>query len=199
MFHLHAHQCPYPRHHPPAHEVDQPTLWVVTLADTCRYDGTCHTISLADALGFSCEGNILLLDEISSSLDAETEKILFDRLFAAYADKTIICVTHRKEVADRCQEQIRADKEKTLQPKLSERLRKEKWEKLEDWCAGGGYTLLHFIPKLHLPPLACRGTFCGFSARTYLYRIFKLKEGCTPTEWREKMTENVAAEDKKQD
>ena len=40
---------------------------------------------------------------------------------------------------------------------------------------------------------------CSFSARTYLYRIFKLKEGCTPTEWREKMTENVAAEDKKQD
>ena len=60
-------------------------------------------------------------------------------------------------------------------------------------------TLLHFIPKLHLPPQACRGTFCGFSARTYLYRIFKLKEGCTPAEWREKMAENVAAEDKKQD
>ena len=60
-------------------------------------------------------------------------------------------------------------------------------------------TLLHLMPKLDLPPLACRGTFCGFSARTYLYRIFKLKEGCTPTEWREKMAENVAAEDKKQD
>ena len=55
MFHIHAHQCPYPRHHPPAHEVGAPTLWVVTLADTCRYDGTCHTISLADALGVSCE------------------------------------------------------------------------------------------------------------------------------------------------
>ena len=40
---------------------------------------------------------------------------------------------------------------------------------------------------------------CGFSARTYLNRIFKLKEGCTPTEWREKMAENVAAEDKMQD
>ncbi|WP_147350916.1 AraC family transcriptional regulator [Segatella copri] len=40
---------------------------------------------------------------------------------------------------------------------------------------------------------------CGFSARTYLYRIFKLKEGCTPAEWREKMAENVAAEGKKQD
>ena len=40
---------------------------------------------------------------------------------------------------------------------------------------------------------------CSFSARTCLYRIFKLKEGCTSTEWREKMTENVAAEYKKQD
>ena len=39
----------------------------------------------------------------------------------------------------------------------------------------------------------------SFSARTYLYRIFKLKEGCTPAEWREKMAENVAAEDKMQD
>ena len=40
---------------------------------------------------------------------------------------------------------------------------------------------------------------CSFSARTYLYRIFKLKEGCTPAKWREEMTENVAAEDKMQD
>ena len=31
---------------------------------------------------------------------------------------------------------------------------------------------------------------CVFSSRTYLYRIFKLKEGCTPTEWREKKAEN---------
>ena len=28
--------------------------------------------------------------------------------------------------------------------------------------------------------------------RTYLYRIFKLKEGCTPAEWREKIAKNVA-------
>lgn len=40
---------------------------------------------------------------------------------------------------------------------------------------------------------------CSFSARSYLYRIFKLKEGCTPAEWRKKMTENVAADDKNQD
>ena len=40
---------------------------------------------------------------------------------------------------------------------------------------------------------------CGFSSRTYLPRIFKLKLGCTPTECWEKMAENVTPEDKKQD
>ena len=40
---------------------------------------------------------------------------------------------------------------------------------------------------------------CGFSARTYLYRIFKLKEGCTPTEWREEQVANAAPDDKNQD
>ena len=30
---------------------------------------------------------------------------------------------------------------------------------------------------------------CGFSSRTYLYRIFKAKEGCTPTEWRVEQAE----------
>ena len=50
--------------------------------------------------------------------------------------------------------------------------------------------------EYHLPPLACRATFRGFSAHTYLYRIFKLKEGCTLIGWWEEMTENVATEDK---
>ena len=40
---------------------------------------------------------------------------------------------------------------------------------------------------------------CGFSSRTYLPRIFKFKEGCTPTEWWEKMAANVASEGKKLD
>lgn len=40
---------------------------------------------------------------------------------------------------------------------------------------------------------------CGFSARTYLYRIFKSKEGCTPTEWREEQVANAAPDDGKQD
>lgn len=40
---------------------------------------------------------------------------------------------------------------------------------------------------------------CGFSARTYLYRIFKSKDGCTPTEWREEQVANAAPDDEKQD
>ena len=40
---------------------------------------------------------------------------------------------------------------------------------------------------------------CGFSACTYLPRIFKLKLGCTPAECWEKMAEKVTPEDKKQD
>ena len=27
---------------------------------------------------------------------------------------------------------------------------------------------------------------CGFSSRSYLYRMFKEKEGCSPTAWKEK-------------
>ena len=40
---------------------------------------------------------------------------------------------------------------------------------------------------------------CSFSARPYLYRIFKLNEDCTPTEWWEEIAEKVTPEDKKQD
>ena len=33
---------------------------------------------------------------------------------------------------------------------------------------------------------------CGFSCRTHLYRIFKTKEGCSPTEWRGSRHTDVA-------
>ena len=33
---------------------------------------------------------------------------------------------------------------------------------------------------------------CGFSCRTHLYRIFKTKEGCSPTEWRGSQHTDVA-------
>ena len=104
------------------------------------------------------------------------------------------------------------DKKESLQPKLSERLRKEKCEKLEDWCTGGGgiqYRIwLPMLRSLDIPQTERSRYFsetdiisaeCSFSSRTYLPRIFKLKDGCTPTECWEKMAEKVALEDKKQD
>lgn len=39
---------------------------------------------------------------------------------------------------------------------------------------------------------------CGFSSRTYLYRIFKSKEGCTPTEWRDEQATSIAQNEKTQ-
>ena len=104
------------------------------------------------------------------------------------------------------------DKEKTLQSKISERLRKEKCEKMEDWCTGGRgipyWIGLPMLRSLDIPKAERSRYFSetdiisaewGFSACTYLYRIFKLNEGCTPTEWWEEMAENVAPENLKQD
>ena len=36
---------------------------------------------------------------------------------------------------------------------------------------------------------------CGFSCRTHLYRIFKKKEGCSPTEWRAFQSTDAAQKD----
>ena len=38
---------------------------------------------------------------------------------------------------------------------------------------------------------------CGFSCRTHLYRIFKTKEGCSPTEWRDFQSTYAAQNDSK--
>lgn len=81
----------------------------------------------------------------------------------------------------------------------------------EDWRAARGGTILNMVILSHsldIPKAERSRNFSetdiisaeySFSVCPYLYRIFKLKEGCTPAEWREKMAENVAAEDKKQD
>lgn len=49
---------------------------------------------IAIARGLLHGGDILLLDEISSSLDALTERELYHRLFIRYSDKTILFITH---------------------------------------------------------------------------------------------------------
>ena len=54
-------------------------------------------------------GSILLLDEISSSLDEQTEHELFSRLFAACREKTMIFITHRPAVGQLCDDVVRLD------------------------------------------------------------------------------------------
>jgi len=57
---------------------------------------------IAIARGLLRPGAILLLDEISASLDEQTEHELFSRLFKDYADRTMIFITHRTEVCHLC-------------------------------------------------------------------------------------------------
>ncbi len=62
---------------------------------------------IAIARGLLRPGSIMLLDEISSSLDEETERELFTRLFAIRPAKTYLLITHRTMVCDLCDDIIR--------------------------------------------------------------------------------------------
>ena len=62
---------------------------------------------IAIARGLLRPGNIMLLDEISASLDEQTEHELYRRLFEAYPQKTMIFITHRTTVCELCNEVIR--------------------------------------------------------------------------------------------
>lgn len=64
---------------------------------------------IAIARGLLRPGGILLLDEPSSSLDIETEKILIQRLKEKAKGKTLILVTHREEIASICTSVLRID------------------------------------------------------------------------------------------
>ena len=61
---------------------------------------------IAISRGLLRPGSILLLDEISSSLDAPTEAELYTRLFKAYPQKTMIFITHREAVTTLCDEKV---------------------------------------------------------------------------------------------
>ena len=62
---------------------------------------------IAVARGLLRPGNILLFDEISSSLDEATESELYRRLFEAFPEKTMIFVTHRMAICEMCDEIVR--------------------------------------------------------------------------------------------
>ncbi len=62
---------------------------------------------IAIARGLLRPGGILLLDEISASLDEATERELYRRLFAMYPGKTMIFITHRPVVCELCDQVIK--------------------------------------------------------------------------------------------
>lgn len=62
---------------------------------------------IAIARGLLRPGPILLLDEISASLDEQTEHLLYTRLFNKYPQKTMIFITHRPSVSELCNDVLR--------------------------------------------------------------------------------------------
>lgn len=61
---------------------------------------------IAIARGLLRPGSILLLDEPTSALDSRTERILLRRLAEATKGKTILLVTHHREVQNACHTSI---------------------------------------------------------------------------------------------
>lgn len=68
-------------------------------------EGQAQRIAIARAL--LRPGSILLLDEFSSALDAETEITLMQRLTASLPDHTMIFITHRDRIIDYCDSVLR--------------------------------------------------------------------------------------------
>lgn len=63
-------------------------------------EGQAQRIAIARAL--LRPGSILLLDEFSSALDAQTETTLMERLTSRLSDHTMIFITHREKIIDYC-------------------------------------------------------------------------------------------------
>ncbi len=70
-------------------------------------EGQAQRIAIARAL--LRPGSILLLDEFSSALDAETETVLMERLTSRLPDHTMIFITHREKIIDYCDSILRME------------------------------------------------------------------------------------------
>ena len=68
-------------------------------------EGQAQRIAIARAL--LRPGSILLLDEFSSALDAETETLLLERLTTRLPSHTMIFITHRDKIIDYCDNVLR--------------------------------------------------------------------------------------------
>lgn len=65
---------------------------------------------IAIARGLLRPGRVLLLDEPTSSLDVETEKLLLERISVRMRDKTLILITHREVIAGLCTSVVRLER-----------------------------------------------------------------------------------------
>lgn len=68
-------------------------------------EGQAQRIAIARSL--LRPGSILLLDEFSSALDAETETLMMERLTSRLPDRTMIFITHRDKIIDYCTSTLR--------------------------------------------------------------------------------------------
>ena len=68
-------------------------------------EGQAQRIAIARAL--LRPGSVLLLDEFSSALDAETETVLMERLTKELPDHTMVFITHREKIIDYCTDTLR--------------------------------------------------------------------------------------------
>lgn len=68
-------------------------------------EGQAQRIAIARAI--LRPGSILLLDEFSSALDADTEITLMERLSSELPDHTMIFITHREKIIDYCDSVLR--------------------------------------------------------------------------------------------
>lgn len=75
-------------------------------------EGQAQRIAIARAL--LRPGSILLLDEFSSALDAQTEIILMERLTSSLPDHTMIFITHRDKIIDYCSSTLRLGSEQSV-------------------------------------------------------------------------------------
>jgi ABC-type multidrug transport system fused ATPase/permease subunit len=62
--------------------------------------GEKQRLALARGLYFSASKSILLLDEVTSSVDAVNERRIMTRIFSEFREKTIICTVHRLHLLD---------------------------------------------------------------------------------------------------
>lgn len=84
-------------------------------------------------------GGILFLDEVNSGIDAETERVMFDVIWRAFADYTIIMISHKLDVVVERFDRVIVLDSGVLQedgdPKML--LQKEQGSFKELWAASG--------------------------------------------------------------